>query len=354
MPAAGGGFEARFFAGSSATSSSSMSQSARTWSVSRRALAPVSDGGITRGGAPVVERCCGTFVADFLTAGIDFVDRRGPGAMLLPFASTLIASMSRRSALSSPSIQDMSTSSVSFRGSCGGRWIAVLGRRGAGVARFCADVDCLPGGALGLRGGALGDFGGRVLVRFSAMLTQGHHIRLVRPRLPWHDAPGRGHMKRLTISARACTEILALLVKMAWADGRLEEREKESVRGAAAIFNLSKELRERLDKILEAPIPLDQILIESLSPRDRAFAFVAAAWLSGVDQNVDPKEQELLEEVATVLHIEGDRKVELEAIARDFLKEHVGSSSWAEHLGTLFKAIPRRLEGDDAMEIEFE
>lgn len=161
-------------------------------------------------------------------------------------------------------------------------------------------------------------------------------------------------MKRLTISARACTEILALLVKMAWADGRLEEREKESVRSAAGIFNLSKELRARLDAILEEPIPLDQILIESLSAKDRAFAFVAASWLSGVDENVDPKEQELLEEVASVLHIEGDRKAELESIARDFLKEHKGSSNWAEHLGTLFRAIPRRLEGDDELEIEFE
>lgn len=165
-------------------------------------------------------------------------------------------------------------------------------------------------------------------------------------------------MKRLTISARACTEILALLVKMAWADGRLEEQEKESVRGAAAIFNLTKELRERLDKILEAPIPLDQILIESLGPKDRAFAFVAAAWLSGVDEAVDPKEQELLEEVATILHIDGDRKAELEALARDFLKEHArpstkGSASWADQLGTLFRAIPRRLEGDEDLEIEF-
>jgi uncharacterized membrane protein YebE (DUF533 family) len=162
-------------------------------------------------------------------------------------------------------------------------------------------------------------------------------------------------MKRLTISARACTEILALLVKMAWADGRLEESEKSSVRSAASVFNLSKELRDRLDKILEAPIPLDQILVESLGPKDRSFAFVAAAWLSGVDENVDPEEQKLLEEVAAVLHIERDRKAELESLARDFLKEHQGKSNWADHLVTLFKAIPKRLEGgDEPMEIEFE
>ncbi|MFO0617388.1 MAG: DUF533 domain-containing protein [Polyangiaceae bacterium] len=164
-------------------------------------------------------------------------------------------------------------------------------------------------------------------------------------------------MKRLTISARACTEILALLVKMAWADGRLEEREKASVRSAATIFNLSKELRERLDKILESPIPLDQILIETLGAKERAFAFVAAAWLSGVDENVDPKEELLLDEIATVLHIEPDRRAELEALARDFLREHAsgaGATSWADQLGTLFRAIPRRLEGDEAMEIEFE
>ena len=40
-------------------------------------------------------------------------------------------------------------------------------------------------------------------------------------------------MKRLTISGHACTETLALLITIAWADGRLEEFVGETKEGWA-------------------------------------------------------------------------------------------------------------------------
>jgi len=156
-------------------------------------------------------------------------------------------------------------------------------------------------------------------------------------------------MKRLTIGARACTEILALLISVAWADERLEDREKASVRAAANVFNLPKELRDRLETALASALPLDQILVESLSPHDRAFAYVASVWLTGVDEDVDPREQDLCDRIAERVGISKERKTELQAIARDLLAAHKsdGEQSWADHLVTLFKAIPPRLEGSD-------
>ena len=107
-------------------------------------------------------------------------------------------------------------------------------------------------------------------------------------------------MKRLTIGADACTETLALLITMAWADGHLDEKEKASVLAAAGVFNLTKELRDRIDQILEKPMPVEELLVESLSARDKSFAVVAAAWMSGVDSEVDEKEQQLLDKAADV------------------------------------------------------
>ncbi len=162
-------------------------------------------------------------------------------------------------------------------------------------------------------------------------------------------------MKRLTISARACTEILALLVNVAWADTQLEEREKESVRAAARVLNLPKELRDKLDNALEGPVPLDQILVESLGPRDRAFAYVACVWLTGVDDDIDPREQDLCDRIAERAGITGDRKNELQAIARDLLAAHKADDQWADQLVALFRAIPARLEGaDEAFEVVYE
>jgi hypothetical protein len=175
-------------------------------------------------------------------------------------------------------------------------------------------------------------------------------------------------MRRLTISGHACVETLALLVTMAWADGRLDDAERAGVRGAADVFNLSKQLRERLDLVLQKPMELDLLLLDTLSPRDRAFAYVAAAWMSGVDEDVDEKETELLDQLGDRLGFDAARKAELELIAREMPAHGKRSPArpseardrahvnWSEEVIKLFKAIPPRLEreGSDEFEVTFE
>ena len=162
-------------------------------------------------------------------------------------------------------------------------------------------------------------------------------------------------MKRLTIGADACLETLALLIAVAWADGRLDDNEKAGVRAASEVFNLTKELRDRLDTILQKPMPVDELLVENLSARDKAFAFVAAVWLSGVDSDVDDKEQKLLDQAASLFGFDDARKTELTQIARDLEPLRKGEGSWAKEIVTLFKAIPARLEaGGGDFEVAFE
>jgi uncharacterized membrane protein YebE (DUF533 family) len=163
-------------------------------------------------------------------------------------------------------------------------------------------------------------------------------------------------MKRLTISGDACIETLALLITMAWADGKLDEHEKEGVRAAASVFNLTKELRARLEQLLERPIGIDELLVDELTPRDKAFAYVAAAWMSGVDDDVDSKEEALLEKLASLLGLTAERRKQLTQIARDLEPLRKDKKSWANEIVTLFKAIPARLEGDgsDSIEVAFE
>lgn len=153
-------------------------------------------------------------------------------------------------------------------------------------------------------------------------------------------------MKRLTIGPDACIETLALLISMAWADGRLDDHEKDGVRAAASVFNLSKELRNRLDSLLQKPIPIDELLVEGLSARDKAFAYVAAAWLSGVDDEVDSKEEALLAKAAALFGFTEARRSELAQIARDLEPLRKDKKSWANEVVALFRAIPARLEGD--------
>jgi uncharacterized membrane protein YebE (DUF533 family) len=167
-------------------------------------------------------------------------------------------------------------------------------------------------------------------------------------------------MRRLTISGTACVETLTALVALAWADGQLEDREKAGVRGAVEVLNLTKEMRERLEKTLAAPAEVDQILVESLTPRDRAFTYVAAAWMCGADDEVHEKEEAALDQLARHLGIDAVRKAELERIAREIEPILPGTTrKWSDEVVRLFKSIPPRLEPTPAapgeeIEVSFE
>ena len=161
-------------------------------------------------------------------------------------------------------------------------------------------------------------------------------------------------MRRLTISAHACTETLRLLIAMAWADGRLDDKEKAGVRGAAEVLNLSKDFRDKLDASLAKSLPFDEILFEGFAPKDKSFAYIAAVWMSGVDDDVDEKEKALLEKLVKEFGFTPETKTELDAIAKDLAKAG-GGRKWGDEIVALFKAIPPRLEtaaGD--IEVTFE
>ena len=164
-------------------------------------------------------------------------------------------------------------------------------------------------------------------------------------------------MRRLTISCQACVETLAMLVAMAWADGRLEPAERAGVLAAAGILNLSKELRDRVNDILQKPVPVEQILFDTLSAKERAFVYVAAAWMAGVDEDVDPKEEELMERAASLMGFSAARKAELGRLARDLEPPAEGGLQWASEIERLFRAIPPRLEAPvelEEVEVVFE
>jgi uncharacterized membrane protein YebE (DUF533 family) len=164
-------------------------------------------------------------------------------------------------------------------------------------------------------------------------------------------------MRRLTVSGQACVEALAMLVSMAWADGRLEDSERAGVLGAASVLNLSKEMRDRLGDLLQKPLPIDQLLFDTLTTKERAFVYVGAAWMAGVDEEVDPKEEALLDQAATLMGLSATRKAELERIARDLEPPAEGGRRWAEEIERLFRAIPPHLEEQvelDEVEVVFE
>jgi hypothetical protein len=76
--------------------------------------------------------------------------------------------------------------------------------------------------------------------------------------------------------------------------------------------------------------------------------------MAGVDEDLDPKEEELLERAASLMGFSPARKSELERIARDLEPPAQGGRQWAQEIERLFRAIPPRLEErvEDLEEVE--
>lgn len=162
-------------------------------------------------------------------------------------------------------------------------------------------------------------------------------------------------MRRLTIQVSACMEAMGVLIQMAWADGRLDDREKEGVRGAAQVLNLPADFRARLEQQLAAPGSLDDLNLGKLTTRERAFAFVAAAWMAHVDEVLDPKEQELLSRLGDKLEFTTEQQQTYSNIATGLRPLPSGVASWSDQITRLFKTIPAELEEPGgAFEVIFE
>lgn len=163
-------------------------------------------------------------------------------------------------------------------------------------------------------------------------------------------------MKRLTIGVKACTEIMGLLVTMAWADGELLDEEKEGLRAAADTLNLEKDLRDRLEFFMTQDRGFDDVQAKTLNVRDREFAYVACAWMARVDSGVADEERQTLEEIGKHLDIGEARRKELAMMAGE-LEVPDDGDAWSKGLVKLFKSIIKSIEHvepDEEIDVAFE
>lgn len=162
-------------------------------------------------------------------------------------------------------------------------------------------------------------------------------------------------MKRIAIGLPACAEMLAVLLAVAWADGKLLEEEKEGVRAAARVLRLPADVEGRIEALLEKPSTLAEAKVDALSARDGAFAFAAAAWLAAIDGHVDAKESAVLDELARALHMGDAQRWELEALAREVASaRHADTARWADDFSALLRAIASRIWVGEDVEVAFE
>lgn len=118
-----------------------------------------------------------------------------------------------------------------------------------------------------------------------------------------------------------------LLVCVAWADGVIQPEESEAMRAAAISLGLMGVAGGPHDPS-QGPTKLEDLAFGALSARDRRVAYVCAAWMVEVDNDVAPEEAALLPKLQAALDIAQDEVVGLREQAQALRAADPPEQSW--------------------------
>ncbi len=114
------------------------------------------------------------------------------------------------------------------------------------------------------------------------------------------------------------------LVAVAWADGKVEQSERDVIEGLLAAFQVSGDEAEALRKWAASPRTLDDIDLTELSAQDRRMLLQHAVVVTYVDGEQSDSEQALLRELAERLHVPEQEAASLLASAAERVRRHLG------------------------------
>lgn len=105
------------------------------------------------------------------------------------------------------------------------------------------------------------------------------------------------------------------LCAIAWADGKVDPREAEGIRGAATQLGLSGEDGAAVERALAQRMGVEEVETIRMNRLTRLFTYAVATWIAHIDGRLAAEEQ-------SVLGLLGDR-LGLSAVARDRAKNVV-------------------------------
>ena len=105
------------------------------------------------------------------------------------------------------------------------------------------------------------------------------------------------------------------LCAIAWADGQVDPREAEGIRGAAQQLGLAGEDAQAVEHALSARMGVEEVETLRMNRLTRLFTFAVATWIAHIDGRLATEEQ-------SVLGLLGDR-LGLSALARERAKNVV-------------------------------
>lgn len=138
-------------------------------------------------------------------------------------------------------------------------------------------------------------------------------------------------------------EVFILLAAVARADGKLDDEEIDAIARAALDEGLELAEIEAIETAIRDGVAIDEVDIQSLSPRDRLYAYAVASWVSLVDGERTEREDAALFSLAFVLRLTPRGRQEADSIVRDLFDKPDGDKLARFDLKGLRTELQRRL-----------
>lgn len=115
--------------------------------------------------------------------------------------------------------------------------------------------------------------------------------------------------------------ILKSLCAVAWADGKVENEEKEVIEALLQAFDANESESKLIRDYVAEPKTLDDIPLTDMDANDRRVLLQHAVFLTFIDGNQDENEKTLLSALSDRLRIPAEERAEIVAMAESRAKQ---------------------------------
>ena len=147
------------------------------------------------------------------------------------------------------------------------------------------------------------------------------------------------------LSLHSRSVLFEVMMNVAWADRQLMPEERQAAQAAAVSLGLVLPSERDLTSPDHKPVPLADLEVSHLTPRDRELTLVCAAWMAIADHDEQREETAVLEQLRAHLGVAPGRMHHLRAHARGLReRQTVDRTSWWRAFDRLVVEAARSLD----------
>ncbi len=141
-------------------------------------------------------------------------------------------------------------------------------------------------------------------------------------------------------------EVFLALLAVGWADGRLDDVERDAVFAAAEEARLGTAEIDFLKAAARSRVELDELHVDRLRTAERAYVYAVARWIALVDGELSEREVAMLRVLAFALQMNANTQVTIEAMVAEVLSDLAVARDRRAVLAALRRLVGNRYESD--------